>query len=491
MGAGAAGTSVLDKLVQDLGKAASIAREHEITVFDPSMRFGPGRAYLPESEKALLNLPARTMSVRPGEPEHFVEWLGERGHHPLTGEEFLARSVYARYLEDVVAAAVSLGRRRGVRIRLVGDRVSSISRGSDAFTVHTAAADHHRFDAVFLCPGTTEPVDTYGLTGRTGFVVDPYPLRKTVSQIGREQAVAVLGTGLTAIDFVLELAASGHQGQILAISRSGYLPSVRYPGQGPCLVATTDDTVSALAEARGHLSLLDIYRVLRTEFRAHNVPMSDLWRELRSDEAPEARFLRHVDEARDGKPWHMVLVAVARYLVDKAWPLFDDATRAAFIRRWHGVCARLCAPMPQESAAELARLLGTGQLRLVGEVEMVSATENGFLIDVASGQHAADCVVNSVRPRVPVVPRRARQLVGSMVHDGLAVPHPFGGIRIDDTGLVQDATGSAVPGLYALGELTVGERYVETTILGAIARRAAQAVQHLIDRDPAVRQERP
>ncbi|MBN6040834.1 FAD/NAD(P)-binding protein [Amycolatopsis sp. 195334CR] len=483
---------MLDILVRDLGQVAPRAQEHEVTVFDPTMRFGPGRAYLPGSEKALLNLPARMMSVRPGDPGHFVDWLAERGRGPVTGGEFLSRSIYARYLEDVVAAAVSTGRHSNVRVRLVGDRASAISRATDAFAVHTAADEHHCFDAIFLCPGTTEPVDTYGLTGRPGFVVDPYPLRETVSRIGSGQTVAVLGTGLTAIDFVLELAGSGHQGQILAVSRSGYLPSVRYPGPGPNLLATSDDTVLTLAKERGYLSLLDIYRVLRAEFRERNVPMSDLWHELRSHEDPAARFLRHVDEARGGSPWHLVLIAVARYLVDKAWHLFDDATKAALIHQWHGVCARLCAPMPQESAVELARLLRAGQLQLVGGVEMVTANEHGFLIDTTSSWHVADCVVNSVRPRVPVVPRRARQLIGSMVRDGLAVPHPFGGIRIDtDTGLVQDATGSAVPGLYALGELTVGERYVETTILGAITRRAAQAVKHLIDRDPALRQERP
>nr|WP_257791799.1 FAD/NAD(P)-binding protein [Amycolatopsis albispora] len=490
MGAGAAGASVLDMLVRELQPDTPFARAPEITVFDPSMRFGPGRAYLPGSEKALLNLPARMMSVRLGEPGHFVEWLEKDGRAPLSGDEFLPRSVYARYLEDVVADAVTTGRQRGFQAKLVGDRADSLVRESDVFRVRTATAEVHQFDAVFLCPGTTEPVDTYGLTGRPGFVPDPYPLGKTVAQINRGETVAVLGTGLTAIDFVLELAASGHQGQILAVSRSGYLPSVRYASSGPELAVTSSDTVVSLVEQRGHLSLLDIYRLLRAEFRAHGVPMSDLWRELRNQETPERRFLRHVEEARDGRPWHLVLVAVARHLADKAWPLFDDTTRAAFIQQWHGVCARLCAPMPQESAAELARLMQTRQLRLVGGVEKVTATEDDFLVEAGPNRYVADRVVNSARPRVPVLPRRARQLIGSMVHSGLAVPHPFGGIRIDaGTGLVCDATGSAVPGLYALGELTVGERYVETTILGAIVRRAAQAVRHLLDRDPALRQE--
>ncbi|MGA6162315.1 FAD/NAD(P)-binding protein [Amycolatopsis magusensis] len=484
VGAGAAGASVLDMVVRGLGRQTARSNGHEVTVFDPSMRFGPGRAYRPGSEKALLNLPARMMSVRPDEPEQFANWLVGKGSDPTAGNEFLPRSDYARYLEDVVAFAVTTGRLRDVRTTLVGDRIVSLARESDVFSLHTSTADEYLFDAVFLCPGTTGPMDIYGLTGRPGFVSEPYPLDKTVSRIGRDHTVAVLGTGLTAIDVVLELAASGHRGRILAVSRSGYLPGVRYPGPGPTLATTNEDTVIDLATTRGYLSSLDIFRLLRAEFRAHQVPISDLWREISGGEAPEKRFLRHVAEAQDNPRWHMLLVAVAHHLVDKVWPLFDDSTRVAFLRDWHGVCGRLCAPMPQRSAEELAALLHAGQLRLVGGIETVVADEDGFLVQAGSQQYFADHVVNSVRPRVPVLPHRVEQLIDSMVRNGLAVPHPFGGIRIDtNSGLVRGTAGSAVPGLYALGELTVGERYVETTILGAITRRAQQAVRHLLDRD--------
>lgn len=83
------------------------------------------------------------------------------------------------------------------------------------------------FDYAVLCVGGDSPKDVYGLTGTPGFIAEPYPLSGTLAELGENDHVAVIGSGLTAVDIVLSLAARGHRGPISLMSRRGVLPGVR------------------------------------------------------------------------------------------------------------------------------------------------------------------------------------------------------------------------------------------------------------------------
>jgi uncharacterized NAD(P)/FAD-binding protein YdhS len=348
---------------------------------------------------------------------------------------------------------------------------------------HACSAAHrrHRFDVVFLCVGSAEPDDLYGLAGTPGFIADPYPLDALRDEVDERSSVAVLGSGLSAVDTAMRLAERGHHGPITLVSRSGYLPAVRSStALTTALRATRHGDLARLAARRGHLSVRDLWRVISREFRAQGIPVRTIAREFRRDEPPASRLRRQRHEAIVGNRAHALLLDVAGVLVKDAWRRFDDASRAEFVRDWHSLVAGLCAPMPIPSATALCGLVSSGRLRLRGGLQKVTSTEAGFTVDTETEQFTADTVINTIRPYTAAIPSRASEIVGSLLNSGLAVPHPHGGVGITpETLRLVDRTGKPVPGLYALGELTTGELYLETTIIGAIARRAQQAVAHV------------
>jgi uncharacterized NAD(P)/FAD-binding protein YdhS len=479
IGCGAAGTAVLDTVVRT---AAASRRRVEVTVFEPGGAFGPGRAYDLANGTAPLNLVPAKMSLRPDQPDHFSSWLDIAPD----GDTYLPRATYGRYLADVVSLALATAMSHGSRVKLVDERVVELAMREGEFHVRSAVHQQYRFDAVFLCVGSAEPDDVYGLAGTPGFVADPYPLDEL--EIDERSSVAVLGSGLSAVDTALRLAERGHRGPITLLSRSGYLPAVRSSTASSTELRATRPGDLARpaarrggpAASRGHLTVRDLWRVIGREFRAQGIPVRAITREFRRDEPPASRLRRQRREAIAGNRAHALLLDLAGVLVKDAWRRFDDASRAEFVRDWHSLVAGLCAPMPIPSATALCALVSAGRLRLRGGIQKVTWTEAGFSVDTESEQLTADTVINTIRPYSAAIPSRASDLVGSLLNSGLAVPHPHGGVGITpETLRLVDRTGKPVPGLYALGELTTGELYLETTIIGAIARRAQQAVAHV------------
>jgi uncharacterized NAD(P)/FAD-binding protein YdhS len=477
IGCGAAGTSVLDAVVRT---AATLHRRVEVTVFEPGGAFGPGRAYDLASGSAPLNLIPARMSVRPDEPAHFSNWLGiaER-------DVYLPRATYGRYLADVVSTDLTIALSYGSRVELIDERIVELTARAGEFHAWSAEDRQYRFDVVFLCVGSAEPDDGYGLAGAPGFIPDPYPLADLPDAVGPNASVAVLGSGLSAVDAALRLAERGRQGPITLVSRSGCLPAVR----GRTAPRTTRrGDLARIVTQRGPLTVADLRRVIVRAFRANGIPLHTIAREFQRDETPADRLRRQRREAAVANPGHALLLDLVETLANNAWRRFDDASRTEFARNWHSLANSLASPMPMASANALCALLDAGQLRLLGGIQKVTSTEAGFAIDTETEQLTADIVINAARRYQAAIPSRAADLVGSLLTSGLAVPHPHGGVGIQPRSLrVLDRAGLPVPGLYALGELTIGQLYLETTTIAAIARGARQAVAHVFEKPEANR----
>lgn len=483
IGGGAAGTSVLDALVRNHEGRYSV----DVTVYETDKQFGPGRAFQPDSPAALVNQPARHMSVRSSQPDHFLRWLEGRPE-PLPDDPnfFVSRTLFGQYLEDCFHRAAEDGAAKLIRTRALGSRVVGVRRAGTGFAVRADEGDESTFDAVFLCTGSSEPVDVYGLSGHPGFVPDAYPLRTVAAGIDPASAVTVLGTGLSAVDVVLELARGGHHGPLRMISRSGYLPGVRNPVISVETRVATPEALRELVEARGHLTVADLGALIARELTAQGLSPSDVLRECRVHAHPHDRLRRHLAAAERGDRWQAVIAEITgSSQIEDAWALFDDAARWEAQRDWHTMAVSLWSPMPMASARTLQALVDDERLEILRGVSGVTPdpTGTGFLVEGEKCAHRADHVINTIRPQSAAIPRRATELVESLLGHGLATAHPFGGLRVDfATNRVVSADGQAVPGLYALGQPAVGELHAATSNLSMIARRAEQSVRGLLGR---------
>jgi uncharacterized NAD(P)/FAD-binding protein YdhS len=454
-----------------------------LTVFEPSPHLWRGRPFQPDVDSVRVNAHPDEMSVRAGDPGHFTRWLwgraaaGEPVHpDPFIGTPFPSRALFGEYLAESARAALAVLRRRGWRVEVVRAAVTAATRTRDRIVLRTAHGRHHAVDHTVLCVGGGRPQDSYGLTGAAGFVCEPYPLRDTLRQLPADRHVAVVGSGLTAVDVVVGLAARGHSGPISMVSRSGMLPGVRQRPVEYTLQHFTLQRLRGWAATRDRIELVDLIALMRQEFAAAG-PAAEA--EVRTEldllgvESPGHRLRRHLDEVDSPALGLRILQRAVPDTGPDVWPLLPERDRARILRDHHRTIMSLCCPMPPSSAAVLLELVDSGQLTLRSGLRTVRPrSAGGFDLGLEDSAHSADLVINAMSPPVHRIPSTAESLIASLETGGAAIRHPRGGLHLSRATSRIVAAGDADPRLYGLGDIAAGELFFTFGVPSLVDRAA-------------------
>ncbi|MEV0115580.1 FAD/NAD(P)-binding protein [Streptomyces sp. NPDC050844] len=479
VGGGAAAVGLLDALAATEGEASAGGGTGTITVFEPSPQLWRGRPYGPDLDSVLVNAPPAIMSIRNGDFGHYAAWLGERGADHvdvLLGRPLVPRALYGEYLAHTAEKAMAALGERGWLVRVVAARVTEVVRSGARLVLRTDdMREQYEATHTVLCVGAGTPPDLYGLTGNPGFTADPYPLADTLDRVPAGGDVAVIGSGLTAVDVVVSLAARGHTGRITLLSRSGVLPYVWQRPDDRRPRHLTAERVTELHQARGEVTLDDLIGLLRAELADADEDFDELAAELvgTTSDDPVQRLRRQLAAVGDSRIGRRVLQEAAHAVGPYAWRLLPESDRA-WLRRHLRTAAGLASPMVPVNATVLLRLLDSGQLSIRRGVHAIEPVEGRFRVrtrdnserTAESAVGAADYVVNAVNPPPQAVPAAARPLVESLVTAGLATLHPSGGLTAAD------------PRVHVVGDLAGGGSFITSSVPG-VAAQASHTVRAL------------
>lgn len=462
VGGGASAVCLIDALAQAQGGPGSI------TVFEPSPNLWRGRAYQVDAETIKVNAPPDDMSVRVGDLGHFERWLEIRERivedfdsvDPYSGARFAPRTVYGEYLEQSAYTALGELRRQGWRVDLVGAAVTGARRTADQVLLSTSNGHAGAFDYVVLCVGGDSPKDAYGLTGAPGFIADPYPVSHRLRDIGPREDVAVIGSGLTAVDIVLALAAQGHQGRISLLSRRGLLPGVR---QRPAAFEPrhlTKERMRSLAGRRSELTLAEFADLVKAELRDAGAALDAVYAEIMNAdrEAPVDRLRRQFAAVDSPDLGLRILQRAVPDIGPDVWPLLREQDRAELLHSHYRTVMSLCCPMPPSSASLMLQLVDAGQLDVRCGLQKVAARPGGGFETITTDGTAlaADKVINAVNASEGRIPTRALPLVTTLTRAHAAVRHPHGGLNLARATSRLIADGTQDPRLYGLGNIGSG-----------------------------------
>jgi len=222
VGGGAAGAIAAVHLLREPRERGAL----EIELIDRDGGFGAGVAYGTDDPLHLLNVPAVRMGALSGHPEHFHEWLAERGE-PVAEEAFMPRGLYATYIRDLLARA----EREAVDARLLrrGGEVVGIAAGAGGTTpleLTFADGERLRADRVVLALGPLsggDPIRVPQELRDSGvYVADPWA-EGALDRARRDRAVLIVGTGLSMVDVALSLCTERGP-RVRAVSRHGLVP---------------------------------------------------------------------------------------------------------------------------------------------------------------------------------------------------------------------------------------------------------------------------
>ncbi|MEA3533181.1 FAD/NAD(P)-binding protein [Rhizobium sp. CC-YZS058] len=436
VGAGFSAIAVAVHLLRTLPPEASIA----VISDDPG--FGRGTAYRTEFHLHRLNVPAGRMSLFADEPDHFLDWLTRQGRAVKAGD-FAARGDYGLYLRDTLA---SLLRSRGQRARLDFVKAKAVdcitcASGGPTFALDTGERLQAR--AVALCLGLGNaglplPPGRCSTAAMPRIIANPWRLG-WLSQIGREDEICILGSGLTMVDQVLTLKAKGHRGRIHVLSRRGLVPHPHaadpVPPVEPALLEGSLTLSRLLAGLRAQVRAGVEWRAVMDGLRPQT---QALWQRL--PEAERARFLRHALAW-----WNIHRHRIAPSVHRRFAALMEDGTVTV-----HAGFLRVIEPAHEGVTLRFRPRGGQGEMRLPAD----------WVINCTGMERAG-------LGHSPLLSDMAARTMISLDPLGL-------GLVVDDRSQVLDGAGQPQPGLFAVGALTAG-RFWEITAVPDI-RVQAKAV---------------
>jgi uncharacterized NAD(P)/FAD-binding protein YdhS/predicted metal-dependent enzyme (double-stranded beta helix superfamily) len=422
-----------------------------IVLFEKGERLARGVAYGTHCEQHLLNVPAGAMSALADEPSHFLDWLRERdpSAHAAT---FAPRKVYGEYLDNLLNQSKKSSR---ASIEIMRDEVVELEASDASQCIQLITRENARVEAssVVLALGhplPEEPRDFEIARLGRGFVSNPWS-PDALAELDANDPIAIIGTGLTAVDLFVEAHARGHRGTIFAISRHGLLPCRH---QTPSAIPRPHIPISAGpgATARGLL------KRVRTEVA--------------------------VCQAQ-GNDWRTVVDSL-RPVTQTLWRSLADTERSRFIRhlapRWD-VHRHRVAPQIDDLLQEASR---SGRLVVVAG-RLLSMTEIDGMIDVSYRRRGAPepetlrvrRVINCTGPARDVRAGSSR-LLRSLIDRGIGRPGPLAlGLDVADSGALIGADGCEHKRLFAIGPL-LKERLWETTAVRELRIQTLELARRLL-----------
>jgi uncharacterized NAD(P)/FAD-binding protein YdhS len=430
----------------------------ELVLIERGTSIGRGVAYAAHDIPYVLNVPAGRLSVHPGDPLHFLRFV-RQSHPEADAEDFMPRSMYGEYLQEVLDEAERTAP-AGVTLRRVFGAVSGIERGEGAksLRVQIAGSAPVAADRVVLAlgnpPSAVHPW-ARGLLHHPAYFHNPWSMRRSFSA---RHSVLIVGSGLTMVDVALSLSLEGGEMPLVrTISRHGLLPlgqTIFRPravqGDGDFLLASAVSIRRVLAMSRALSERVEKmggdWREVVTFIR-HLAP--DLWRRLPDRE--RRRFLRHVQSYWD----------VHRHRVPP-----NMAARIDHMRR----SGRL-----NVHAGRIHELVPEGdELRVMWRRRGSSENES----------FAVNAVINATGPDY-ALRRSADPLVSSLRAAGLVSEDRLNlGIRTARYGACVAADGSASSQLFYLGPMLRADHW-EATAAPELRGHAEQLAHHLSDPEHA------
>lgn len=270
----------------------------EIYLCEKRGAFGLGDAYSTPYAFHLLNVRTEDMSAFDDEPHHFMDWLAAQPDlvkhmdqtQPLN-QQFAPRLFYGKYLQAMLMAACE-NENALVKIKLIKADITDIDIKDQKAVLSSKEHAAITADKVVLALGNN-PAGSFPFPVPEAMhtIVNPWDFTAP-TQIKKDAAVLILGTGLSMIDTVLTLYHQKHRGPIYALSRRGLIP-LPHAAKKSFHTLPADQLPAKVVHTskflRKHIAKSGDWRAVVDAFRKH---ITTTW--YNASVADKKRFLRHL-----------------------------------------------------------------------------------------------------------------------------------------------------------------------------------------------------
>ncbi|CUW07716.1 tRNA 5-methylaminomethyl-2-thiouridine biosynthesis bifunctional protein MnmC [Serratia grimesii] len=425
----------------------------KVVIIEPRAQLAQGVAYGTLDPAHRINVPAARMQLSDEEEGDFDRWFRAsvafkqdvKALRP-DGSLYPQRGQFGRYIAEKLATALTTS---AVQVIHVQDYAVALRHG----VVLTASGHTYPADDVVLAISHPPPAVPkqlqQTLKDHPGLIANPW-LTEALSEVGNDDRVAIIGTGLTMSDVVASLHRQGHRGPILAFSRRGQLPRPNLSGD--YAVRQLDYQRPQAATARGWL------RRIRQEVALANA---------------------------EHQPWQRVLddIRLNGQQIWQQWSLQEQRRFLRHLRPWWDVHRYRIAPQVSDVLTDMQQ---NGQLEvLAASLKQVSVDNTVLALTLkARGRtttetRLVDKLIVTTGPAHGAL-LQSDALLKQLTSEGIIQPDPLAlGIWVDACSRAMNRQNQSNEHLFVVGPAARG-RFGELMGLPQVAQHAESLAQQLL-----------
>jgi uncharacterized NAD(P)/FAD-binding protein YdhS len=470
VGIGVGGTLTLSRLAEQADRSWSGTA---LDIVDRPESLGRGSAFGSDIAAAAINTSQHRLESLSPSLHSFRSWL-EKSGSPSTDLDTtpMSRSVYGDYLAATLAKAIDRLRDCGVRVRFYPMHATSVRPQVDGMAVLGDTAELPPADIAVLAPGVWSPPPP----AISHDIVEAYPLSGLRARLGDQRSVAILGSGLTAVDVACAL--DDGKTRVHMLSRSGTLPRVQVEAaqNADAPRHLTEDAVISGA-VWSDLTAKSVLALLDRELAGFGLSRSHIF----SDAAHAAHWSDPLADPADIACHHTL--SATNDALNTAFTLLPEPERILLRESLGSKWFRYRVRVPLSRWRQLRAMQADGRLVVHGGVDARDPGLDDLLADLG-----ADRVIPALGQSSNL--SEGPELVADLAASGL--------VDCDDAGqgLVDAATCRALtPGggtrddLLLVGQVSAGSYFTVSALDVVVgqARRAAQTIADAISTRTSLR----
>lgn len=453
VGMGVAGISILRELNRQC--SAEERADMELLLYTRPDQFGTGFPYRSDDESLLINQYTETMTIEPDDPDDFLNWIRKNKSAETEHHSHLPRSWFGEYLKEKMDSWLEQ-----LNYTVIFEEVQNIEQVDEASYRILTDTTSHRVDMVHLAAGHLAYKDPYKLLGTQGYVYDPYPARKELKLTADQKKVALIGTGLTALDALLFLRKEYPFSEITFYSRDGLFSSVRGNESPVTMHYFCQDKVRALIAGGKQITLALVKDWFLKEMDEHGINTEWIWKNLgEGTMRGMAMDLTYTDSLGEFQS----LIRYMRTCYPIIWINLPDDEKDEFIQTYGKQWQRFKAPLPQKTATYLIKHLYKEDIKVVKDLDSITKIDSAFELSTTQGDISqADIVINCTGQDTDLARSLNLQqpLIKNLVTSGMITPYRYGGITVDYPSMsIIDDSGMCHERFKAYGQIVSGVQF--------------------------------
>lgn len=191
VGCGISGANTLKTIIDHKNYSEDIY----LDVFEKREELAVGIAYEDDDIHKLLNTDIEHMNIGADKTGDFKNWLEENYDDIPFIESKIPRSIFGNYAKEKFQPYFD-HKNVNVHKKLVNDLIKE----KDGYYIKSEYESYGPYQVVFLSIGQSYYKDDYNLESFSNYSVNPYPIKKKIKNISKDDKIGIIGTGPSSVD---------------------------------------------------------------------------------------------------------------------------------------------------------------------------------------------------------------------------------------------------------------------------------------------------